>query len=144
MPYKSLEINPVQISEQNIARTSQIYRGYSTIDNNKSSTKIYDFDLIRQNLLNQFNTRQGERVMDPEFGSVIWEMLYEPFTDSTKSIITSDVDRILASDPRVVPLEVNLIERDFGIIIEATIQVINTNQTENLTLQFDKSIGLVE
>jgi phage baseplate assembly protein W len=144
MPYKSLEINPVKFTEQNTVKNSQIYIGYSTVNTTVTGSKLYDFDLIKQNLLNQFNTRKGEKLMDPEFGTVIWDILHDPFTDSVKSVISDDIDRILTSDPRAVPVEIIVNEQEYGIIIEATLKTVETNQIERLNFNFDKSIGFVQ
>lgn len=142
MVFKTIEINPVKNIEQDIAAQSQIYKGFSTVNSAAASTKIYDFELIKQNILNQFNVRKGEMVMNPEFGTVIWGLLYEPFTDSIKKLITDDVNRILNSDPRAIPANIDIIELDYGVLMDVTLQSVTTNQVDNLQITFDKNIGM--
>ena len=76
------------------------YKGFSTVAGVKSN-QLYDLDLIKQDLINHFYTRKGERVMEPDFGSVIWDMLYEPLDETNKEIIVDDCKNIIISDPRV-------------------------------------------
>ena len=63
MAYKSIEITgPATVVNQTI-KQNQFYTGYSTVDPAATSVRLYDYSLIKQDILNQFNTRQGERVM---------------------------------------------------------------------------------
>ena len=55
-----------------------IYKGYSSVGRNFSGTEVVDTALVRADLLNHFNTRQGERVMQPTFGCLVWQYLFEP------------------------------------------------------------------
>ena len=50
--------------------------GYSTINRNKQFTLVDD-DLIKRDLLNAFNIRQGELVGRPGYGTIIWSFLFE-------------------------------------------------------------------
>ena len=72
MPYKSIEITNASLVYEQPAKTSQFYKGFSSLDQTTSNSKLYDFDLIKQDIINHFNTRKGERVMNPTFGSIIW------------------------------------------------------------------------
>ena len=53
------------------------YRGFSTLVNAKKY-RLTDFELVKQDLINHFNIRKGEKLMKPDFGTVIWDMLFEP------------------------------------------------------------------
>ena len=50
--------------------------GFNTINQNKKFTAV-DFDLIKIDLLNAFNIRQGELPGRPGYGTVIWNYLFE-------------------------------------------------------------------
>lgn len=142
MAYKNIEINPPKYNIQHTSKQSQFYVGYSTVDPAATSHKIYDFELIKQDILNQFNTRRGERVMLPNFGSIIWDIIFEPFTDTIKQAIKDDVNRICNSDPRAVPVQINIVEQEYGMMLEVTLQYVGTDQTSNMKLTFDKNKGL--
>jgi phage baseplate assembly protein W len=143
MPFKSLEINPTKYREENLVNKVQIYKGFSTVNSSAISSKLYDFDLIKQDLLNQLYIRKGERVMSPGFGTIIWDILFDPLTEETKRLISEDLFSILTSDPRVVPTKINVDEFNNGLTIEVELTVVNTNQVENLRLTFDRTIGLI-
>jgi len=144
MPYKNIEINPVQFKPTLTYKQSQFYFGYSSVNTDvTNNVRLYDFDLIKQDLLNQFNTRLGERVMNPTFGTIIWSLIYEPFTDSVKQAIADDINRICNNDPRVVPIQLDTVEQEYGILLEITLQYIGTDQTASMSLSFDRELGLL-
>ena len=142
MPYKNLEINPANYSEQHTDKLSQYYKGFSTANPANRGSKLYDFDLVKQDILNQFNTRKGQRVMNPTFGSIIWEILMEPLTPQIETLLKNDVTKICNSDPRVYPLRILVNEFPQGYLIEITLAMKNTNQTSVLKLAFNQTIGL--
>ena len=143
MAYKNIVITPNNVSNQSFVKQSQFYKGFSTVDNKSKSTKIYDFDLVRQDIMNMFYTKKGERVMNPEFGTVIWELLYEPLTVSVKQAISDDVTRILNFDPRVVPVSIQITEAPSGIMIDTVLYDKLEDMTRSMKLSFDKEVGLI-
>jgi phage baseplate assembly protein W len=143
MAHKNIIIKSASSLAQTTVKSSQFYKGFSTIDDTSSSTKLYDYDLVKQDLLNQFNTRKGERVMNPNFGTIIWDLLFEPLTSNIKQQISDDIDRILNSDPRIIPTQVNIIEQDYGFYLELTVTYANTDQSDQLMLAFDRNLGLM-
>jgi phage baseplate assembly protein W len=142
MAYKNIVINPPNVQNYTNVKTSQFYKGFSTVDETSTNVKLYDHELIKQDLLNQFNTRKGERVMNPAFGSIIWDLIYEPLTPEVKQLISMDIDRILASDPRVTPTLVNIVEQDYGFLLELTLSYNGIDVSDNMILSFDKRVGL--
>ncbi len=82
-----------------------LYRGFSTTGVEGLNTTLYDIELVKQDLLNHFNTRLGERVGRPEFGSIIPELLFDLVDDRTESLVVQDAERIINEDPRVTLLE---------------------------------------
>ena len=55
-----------------------IFKGFSTIDKVRAPYTLTDIDLVKRDLLNHFYTKKGERLMKPNFGSIIWDLLMEP------------------------------------------------------------------
>ena len=143
MAYKNLVITPNNVSNQASVQSSQFYKGFGTNNDTSLTNKIYDFDLIQQDILNMFQTKKGERVMSPEFGTVIWSLIYEPFTDDVKQLISDDITRILNYDPRVTPTQINITEAEYGMIIEATLHYNQQNVSQQMRIAFDKELGIV-
>lgn len=79
------------------------FKGWSTsqITPTNTNVNLYDIELVKQDLMNEFMTKKGERVMMPEYGSITWYMLFEPLIDSNISDIVSDTEEIISSEPRV-------------------------------------------
>ena len=142
MPYKNLEINVADYNSQHTNRLIHYYKGFSTANPDNRGSKLYDFDLIKQDLLNHFNTRKGQRLMNPKFGTIIWDTLMEPLTPEIKNLLTKDIREICNSDPRVFPTQIQVNEFERGFLIEVSLSMRNTNQTSNLRLMFDQKIGL--
>jgi phage baseplate assembly protein W len=112
------------------------YKGYSTQAGNKNF-RLTDFDLIKQDILNHFNIRKGEKLMRPNFGTIIWNVLHEPFTEDLKSVITQDVKAIASYDPRVSFDNIIITEFDQGLQIELQLRYVLTNQTNVMLLNFN-------
>jgi len=113
------------------------YKGFSTVAGVKSN-QLYDLDLIKQDLINHFYTRKGERVMEPNFGSVIWDMLYEPMDETNKEIIVDDCKKIIISDPRVDLRDIYLTESENGLRVDIGINVKPYNQSAQMLLEFER------
>lgn len=116
----------------------QTFKGFSSRAEN-TNFKLYDFELVKQNLLNRLSVRKGERVENPEFGTIIYDALFEPLTDSLRDAIIEDVTNNLNSDPRLSTEEVVVSETDHGIAIQATITYLPYNITEKLSFDFDQN-----
>jgi len=120
-----------------------LYKGYDTVNNNSTKVRLEDAELIKRDLLNHFNIRKGEKLMRPDFGSIIWDALFEPMTEDLRDAIVDDVVEIVNYDPRIVADKVLVDEYQNGILIELHIRYSNLNQTENLKLMFDQSVNFV-
>ena len=112
------------------------YRGFSTI-NVAKRFKITDADLIKQDLINNFNIRKGEKLMQPNFGTIIWGLLFEPLTNDLKNAVVADITQIINYDPRVNVNNVEVIQQEHGLQILVSLTYSNTNQTDALFLNFN-------
>jgi phage baseplate assembly protein W len=115
-----------------------IYRGFSTLSNKKKYS-LTDYPLAKQDLLNYFNIRKGSKLMQPSFGTIIWDQLFEPLNETTQNIITSDIKRIVGYDPRLQVNQVNVTQQTNGLMIQLTLSYVPTNQTETISLNFDRN-----
>jgi phage baseplate assembly protein W len=112
--------------------------GYSTLGGTKENGfKLYDVELVRQDLLNHFHTRIGERVMRPDFGCRIWDYLMEPFTDTIRDLAEQEVIRICESDPRVTLIETRVFGDNNSLFVIATLNYLPSNTVEQLRLNFE-------
>lgn len=118
------------------------YKGFNSKETSKNY-KLYDIDLVKQDLINHFYIRKGEKLENPEFGTVIWDMLFEQFTEDVKNIIAKDVEDIINYDPRIAVNEVQIDTTDQGIRIQADIVYIPFNVNERMTFNFDKANSVI-
>ena len=80
---------------------SKTYKGFSSISGDSKSYSLYDLALIKQDLINHFHIRQGERLENPAFGTIIWDVLFEPLTEEMKNIIIKNVEDIIIGHRRI-------------------------------------------
>jgi phage baseplate assembly protein W len=113
-----------------------MYKGFSTIGQT-TKFRLTDFDLVKRDVLNHFYIRKGEKLMNPKFGTIIWNVLHEPFTDDLKSLITADIKAIANYDPRVSFDNIVVTEFDQGIQILLELRYLQTNQSSLMNLQFN-------
>jgi phage baseplate assembly protein W len=114
------------------------YRGFSTLVSKKKYS-LTDYALAKQDLMNYFNIRKGTKLMQPDFGTIIWDQLFEPLNDATRDIITNDIKRIASYDPRLLLTNISVTEQVSGLQIELTLTYIPSDQTEQINLNFDRS-----
>lgn len=114
-----------------------IYRGFSTVGKFKKF-RLTDYELAKQDLMNHFSVRRGEKLMNPEFGTIIWNTLFEPLTAEIRQVITDDVKRIVSYDPRIVVDNVVVEEYQQGLMLGIDIRYVTSNQLEKLWLKFDR------
>jgi len=121
-----------------ISNKTVTFKGFSSRAEQKNF-KLYDFEVAKQDLINRLSIRKGERVENPEFGTIIYDALFEPFTDALKDDIIEDITANLNADPRISTEEILVSEADKGIAIQATITYVPLNITEKLRFNFDEN-----
>jgi phage baseplate assembly protein W len=133
--YDKIVVPAAQVSQPPIPKT---YKGFSTINTASEGFALYDLELIKQDLLNYFHIRKGERLMNPNWGTVIWDNLFEPMTEDLKATIVANVNDIINSDPRLVAKNVIVTTYESGIQIACTLTYLPYNITQSMQLKFDQ------
>ena len=100
--------------------------------------------MVKQDLINHFYIRKGEKLGNPDFGTIIWDLLFEPFTQEVKGLIAKDVEAIVNYDPRVVVNAVTVDSTDQGIRIQADLVYIPFNINERMTFDFDRNNAIIK
>ena len=121
-----------------LANKKITFKGFSSRAD-KRNFKLYDFEVAKLDLINRLSVRKGERVENPEFGTIIYDAIFEPFTEALKDAIIEDVTANLNADPRIATEEILVSEADKGIAIQATITYVPLNITEKLRFNFDEN-----
>jgi len=138
--YKSIAVGS---SSNESPVQSKKYRGISTVDKNTKNFVKYDLQLIKQDIVNHFHIRQGEKLENPEFGTIIWDILYDPLTDEVEQALKRNVEEIIDADPRIRATAIVITPFESGIQIEVELEYIKYNISERLKLTFDQNNGLL-
>ena len=83
----------------------------------------------------------GERVMNPDFGCVIWNYIFDPFTDEVRYSVMENLQDIIKSDPRVVLRSIDIAEYEHGLQVELTLAYVDADVTEDMVVNFDGESG---
>jgi len=111
--------------------------GFNTQNQYKKFT-LTDFELVKRDLLNAFNIRQGQLPGRPGYGTIIWEYLFENQIQAVQQGIVDEVQRVAGADPRLFVNKVNVYPQLNGMLIEIELQMVGTSSAELLSLMFDQ------
>ena len=127
--------------DEKIINRGQTFKGFSS-KADRSNYKLYDFELIKQDLINRLSVRKGERVENPEFGTIIYDAIFEPLTEATRQLIIDDITEQLNADPRLSTNEIVVSEYEHGIAVSASLTYVPYNITEKLVFKFNENNSL--
>ena len=137
--YKNVTVSTPTVDSPVISKQ---YRGISTVANPRGFN-LYDLDIIKQDIINHFHIRKGEKLENPSFGTIIWDLLFEPFTEDLKEVIVKDITEIVNYDPRVSVQSVTVDTYESGLQIDCSLTYIPYSISETMRLRFDQANGLI-
>jgi len=122
-----------------------VYKGYSSFEFlAKKSFRLIDIELVKLDLLNHIFTSHGERVMMPNFGTSIPDMVFEPLDEDTIDRIEDELQTVFDYDPRVglVSLDINPDYDTNTLTIAALLNYIELNTTElfDFNIEFEGAL----
>jgi len=117
--------------------------GYSSINKNKNFTLVGD-DLVRRDLLNAFNIRQGEVPGKPNYGTTLMSYVFETQTQDTERAILNEVQRVCAQDPRIFLNSAQLFPQQNGVLIQLTITIVPATEAQLLNLFMNQNTRSAE
>lgn len=119
-----------------------LYRGYSTVSKRNTRT-LFDVELVKQDLINHFSTRKGERARSCTFGSIIEDLVFEIQTPGNVDKIINEVKRIVQSDVRVNLVNIVVNQFEHGVTIDCVLDFVGLDIQDVFVLRFDKTNGLM-
>lgn len=122
--------------QKNIISTPPYFVGFNTVENPDPPYTLTNIELIKRDILNQFHTLPGERVMLPSFGSIIPALLMDPFDTITKDAIIEDAIRVIQSEPRVELVHIDVFEADQAITLVISLEFRPESKQEDLFVTF--------
>ena len=115
-----------------------LFAGFSTKNKKAINHELTDKDLIIEDLMNNIMTRKGERVMLPNYGSIIHEMLFEPLTSETIELIEEDLTEIIKDDPRCNFLSIDVTDSDHTISAAVRLEILPSKETVELSIDLER------
>lgn len=117
-----------------------VYKGFNTIDRDYGPYHLRDNSLVLRDFLNHLYIRKGEKLMNPDFGTIIWQSLYEPMTPGLQETIRQDIENLVAYDPRIKEVGRVVVDTyENGLRIDIQISFSSNDEVANLALQFDQN-----
>ena len=115
-----------------------VYYGFSTVSSNSQKKFVLtDSDLIKQDLMNAFMTTQGSRLMQPSFGCIAWNQLFENVNSNNVQLIVSNITEIVNSDPRVSLVSIDVTPTNNNIVVTLILKYTQTNQIDQMVINFN-------
>lgn len=119
-----------------------IYKGFSTVGRS-FKFRVTDFELAKQDLINHLQIGKGEKLMNADFGTTIWAMLFENMTEDLRIELTGEIQRVVESDPRLRLVNINVVEFDKGIQVELDVIYQGDSNPVSLSLAFETATQTV-
>lgn len=113
-----------------------VFKGFSSPVVGKTKV-LYDVDIVRQDLLNHFNTPKGERVMDVDYGFIGWDLIFELDRPGNAQLIEADARNIVSQDPRLELLYIQVSNVEYGYNVDLKLKYVQLETIEDLSLVFD-------
>ena len=110
--------------------------GFSTQEKYFGFSSLTDLELAKRDLLNHFYTKKGERLGQPDFGSIIQSLLFENETPNLTTLVQDDVTRIVAADPRWKLIDVQVAIQTNSITASLSLFYTPTATAQELYLNF--------
>ena len=110
--------------------------GFNTQNQYKKFT-LTDFELIKRDLLNAFNIRQGQLPGRPAYGTSLWDYLFENQLEELNTAIVQEVQRVAGGDPRIFINDVQSYPQENGILIEVELTVTPSTEAQRLSVFFN-------
>lgn len=94
--------------------------------------------MVKRDLLNAFNIRQGQLPGRPGYGTVLWEYLFENQIDTVQQGIINEIQRVAGGDPRIFVSNINVYPQQNGMLIELELQTVGGADAEILNVFFNQ------
>jgi phage baseplate assembly protein W len=115
---------------------SQRFIGFNTQGQFKKFT-LTDRELIKRDLLNAFNIRQGQLPGRPAVGTSLWDYLFENQVEKLQQDIVNEVQRVAGQDPRLYINDIQVFPQENGILLQVELTIVPSTDAERLAIFFD-------
>lgn len=98
-----------------------------------------DKNAIKGSIHNLLTFKRGDRVLNPDFGNPLYDVLFETINSNTISSIKDMVKNMFIHEPRVTPtnIDVKVSERDNVIIVYTEYVINSTQETDSVSVSIN-------
>jgi phage baseplate assembly protein W len=111
--------------------------GFNTQDQYKKFT-LLDEALVKRDLLNGLNIRQGQLPGRPQFGTTLWDNLFENQSQDLVVAIKREIQRVAGYDPRIQIMDTQVFPQENGILIQVELAIVPSTTAQQLSIFFDQ------
>ena len=111
--------------------------GFNTQDQYKKFT-LLDEALVKRDLLNGLNIRQGQLPGRPQFGTTLGDNLFENHSPELVTAIENEIQRVAGYDPRIQISEVQVFPQENGILIQVQLAIVPSTTAQQLSIFFNQ------
>jgi hypothetical protein len=118
----------------------------STAATTRKSKKfaLYDEQLVIRDLINALSIQQGSKVGQPNYGTTLWTYLFEPVNENTEQLLTTEINRVIKSDPRIVLNSLTITSQDTGMLIQVEMAFSPFNNAVTIDFFLNRYDGSVQ
>jgi phage baseplate assembly protein W len=113
--------------------------GYTTVNQKNGSLRLDGLALAKQDLLNHFYIRKGEKWTNPDFGSNLFNYVFQPLDADTREAINDEVYDIVSYDPRFKLDSQNIVvnQDTHSVTVTVKLMYLPTTTATDLQIKFD-------
>ena len=100
---------------------------------------VNDIPLVVRDFVNALNITQGQKVGQPQYGTTLWDFVFEPNTADVQFQLETEIRRVASQDPRIVLDYVRAYPQENGILLEVQMAVAPFNEALMLSVFFDST-----
>lgn len=134
MAFNPQQIYPIDLNASKAVGVDIPFNGPAVFKSNYLTQ-----DAIKNNLINFFLTNPGDVYLNPSFGGGLRSFIFEQINNNIISDLKNDVSTKLVNNfpnVSVISLDVLKDENTNNITVNLKYQIINTNISDNLEIQF--------
>lgn len=113
------------------------FTGFNTINQFKKFT-LTDQELVKRDFLNALNIRSGEVPGRPEYGTRIWDFVFDNQSPEFEEQLRNEILKIAEKDPRINVSSIDFFPAVNGVRIEVGLQIVPSSVIELLNIFFDQ------
>jgi len=128
--------NQTGLVQQNRITRKPYFVGFNTVGQPAPPYSLTNIELVKRDINNHFATPKGSRVMLPNFGTSIYDYLFDPFDEYTKNIIIEDAVNVIKSDPRVELVSIDVYQEEQALNVVMVLLFQPESITDNMFVTF--------